>query len=68
MDRYEEAFYAEERKRNRSDGTGINSAIGQTVQASTAQSSLSYGLTSLTPTKKRWLCTCTICQKQSSNG
>ena len=27
MDRYEEAFYAEERKRNRSDGTGINSAI-----------------------------------------
>jgi hypothetical protein len=27
MDRYEEAFYAEERKRNRSDGTGISSAI-----------------------------------------
>ena len=27
MDRYEQAFYEEERKRNRSDGTGINSAI-----------------------------------------
>ena len=27
MDRYEEAFYAEERKRNRSDGTGISSAV-----------------------------------------
>jgi len=27
MDRYEQAFYAEERKRNRSDGTGISSAI-----------------------------------------
>ena len=27
MDRYEQAFYAEERKRNRSDDNGINSAL-----------------------------------------
>ena len=27
MDRYEQAFYAEERKRNRSDNNGITSAI-----------------------------------------
>jgi len=27
MDRYERAFYDEERKRNRSDGTGIDSAV-----------------------------------------